>query len=227
MLVMVDNTVLNTNSRPSGIERILRPYGVIVHQDIIAVGHEMRSGPLTGGRPVASHELSKPFSRGQAMLDQACCLETQKAEKKDFGVRPILEGTDRSWGEKDFGRQFSYDEARDLAGPTILGTTVVPVGDDAARRARIVVFSDVDWVTNQMLEDKDIAQWSVNVNLFVASVNWMVGRMENVGIPPKEEDAHTADVKPGVRSRLFWGIVVGPAALMIALGIYVWRVRSR
>ena len=26
---------------------------------------------------------------------------------------------------------------------------------------------------------------------------------------------------------LVWGIVVGPAALMIALGIYVWRVRSR
>ena len=227
MLVMVDNTVLNRDSRPSGIERILRPYGVVIHQDTIAVGYEMRSGLMTGGRPVASHELSRPFSRRQAMLKQACCLETVKAEKENFGVRPILEGTDRSWGEKDFGRQFSYDKDEDLAGPTILGATVVPVGDDAARRARIVVFSDVDWVTNERLEDRDVARWSVNVDLFVASVNWLVGRMENVGIPPKEEDVHTADVKPDQRARLFWGIVVGPAALMIALGIYVWRVRSR
>jgi hypothetical protein len=227
MLVMVDNTVLNRNSRPSGIERILRPYGVIIHQDVIAVGHEMRSSRMTGGQPVASQELSRPSSRGQALLYQACCLETEKAEKENYGVRPILEGTDGSWGERDFGRQFSYDEDEDLAGPTILGTTVVPIGDDAARRASIVVFSDVDWLTNQMLENWDVARWSVNVDLFAASVNWMVGRMENVGIPPKEQDVRTADVKPDQRSRLFWGIVVGPTALMIALGIYVWRVRSR
>jgi hypothetical protein len=88
----------------------------------------MRSGQVTKGVPNASNEVSEPFRRGQAMLYQPCCLETQKAEKEGFGVRPILEGTDGSWGEKGFGRGLRYDKDEDLEGPTILGVTVVPVG---------------------------------------------------------------------------------------------------
>jgi hypothetical protein len=85
----------------------------------------------------------------------------------------------------------------------------------------------VDWLTNQILEDPIVRRFSVNVDLFGASVNWLVGRTENIGIPPKEEDVRIADVKPGQRKQLFVGIVVGPVLMMIALGVYVWRVRSR
>jgi hypothetical protein len=227
MLVLLDNTVLNEGDHPSGIERLLKPYGIIVHQDKVAVGYEMRGGPVTKGVPNASNEPSSAFARSEAYLYRPCCLETEKAEKESYGVRPILEGTDGSWGETDFGRRLSYDEDQDMKGPTVLGVTAVPVGEDEAERARIVVFSDVDWLTNQFLEDPAVARFGVNVDLFVASVNWMVGRMENVGISPKEEDVRIADVRQEQRSQLFWGIVIGPSALMIALGIYVWRARSR
>ena len=227
MLVMLDNTVTSKGHRPSGIERVLEPYGVTVRQKLVAVGLEMRSGPVTKGVPNASNEVSQPFRRRQVMLYQPCCLETEKARKERFGVRTILEGTDGSWGESEFGRQLRYDKDKDLEGPTILGVSVVPVGEDAAKRARIVVFSDVDWLTNQILEDPVVRRFSVNVDLFAASVNWMVGRMENIGIPPREEDVRVADVRPGQRKQLFVGIVVGPVLMMIALGVYVWRVRSR
>lgn len=227
MLVLVDNTVTNRDRHPSGIERILKPYGIIVRQDRVGVGPETRRARITKGIPASTHDLSAPFRRREALLYQPCCLETEKAEKEDYGVRPILEGTDGSWGESEFGPQFAYDEKEDMEGPTVLGVTAVPAGEDEAGKARIVVFADVDWLTNQQLEDPIVMRYSVNVHLFVASVNWMVGRMENIGIPPKEEDVRIADVKQDQRTQLFAGVVIGPVLLMMALGIYVWRVRSR
>ena len=69
--------------------------------------------------------------------------------------------------------------------------------------------------------------YSANSDLFLNSVNWMVGKRENIGIQPKEQMSRTVSMTGDRKDRVFWGAVVLPALAMVVLGIVVWRLRSR
>lgn len=215
---------------PSGLERLVAKYGIEVEQYALARGPEMiLTGANTIGIPSGFHEISKPLKRHQAMFYQACCLKTKTPEKKGLRTWILVEGTEGSWGEKKPDRSARYDSGEDVSGPTILAAAAGPSdakGETPESKGKLVVFADADFLSNQMMRDINYRQ-SANADLFLNSVNWMVGRRENVGIAPKEREKRTAIVTPSRRTRLFWGGVVGPAALMVILGIYVWRVRSR
>jgi hypothetical protein len=242
LLVLLDNLVLNPGHSASGIERVLAGYGVGVRQDVVAAGPESVLVDLGSGRrvlntrgwtiglPSAFHEVSRPLAAHRAFLFQACCLEETRARKEGYMTWRLLEGDDRSWGEKDPSRSAAYDEDADLAGPTILALAVSASHEEGElaveNPAKIVVFSDADFLSNQFMESPNY-RYSANMSVFLNAVNWMVGRRENIGIEPKERQRRTAVITPRRRSRLFWGVVVGPAVLMVVLGIVVWRMRSR
>jgi len=231
LIVMFDALVPGRKEpSPSGLERVVAKYGVEVEQAAIARGPEMiLMGANTVGIPTGLHDISKPLKRHQAMFYQACCLKTKTPDKKGTRTWTLVEGTEGSWGEKRPDRSARYDPGEDIAGPTILAVAAGPSDskdEPPESKGKLVVFADADFLSNQMMRDINYRE-SANVDLFLNSVNWMVGRRENVGIAPKERERRTAIVTPSRRARLFWGGAVGPAALMVALGIYVWRARSR
>jgi hypothetical protein len=242
LLVLLDNLVLNPGHSPSGIERVLAGYGVGVRQGVVAAGPETVVVDLATGRrvlntrgwtiglPSAFHEISKPLANQEARLFQACCLEETRAQKEGYMTWRLLEGLDESWGETDPSRSAAYDEDADLAGPTILALAVSASHEEGElaveNPAKIVVFADADFVSNQFMERPNYRH-SASMSVFLNAFNWMVGRRENIGIEPKERRRRTAVITPRRRARLFWGTVLGPAVLMVVLGIVVWRMRSR
>ena len=215
----------------SGLERLLKKYGVEVHQDVMAVGQEMRTG-YTYGIPHEYHEISEPLSRKTVLLRNACVLKTASPEKEGFDAKAILEGTDGSWGEKDPTGRLRYDKDVDIAGPTTLGVAVGPAKSDPSTpfgptgRAHVVAFADADFLSDRLMADSGVAM-AANTDLFLNSVNWMVGKTENIGIQPRERERRAVHMTPVRRRRLFWGAVVLPALAMVILGIAVWRLRSR
>ena len=213
------------------VETKSKKYGVEVHQDVMAVGQEMRTG-YTYGIPHEYHDISEPLSRKTVLLRNACVLETASPEKEGFDAKAILEGTDGSWGEKDPTGRLRYDKDVDIAGPTTLGVAVGPAKSDPSTplgptgRAHVVAFADADFLSDRLMADSGVAM-AANTDLFLNSVNWMVGKTENIGIQPRERERRAVHMTPVRRRRLFWGAVILPALAMVILGIVVWRLRSR
>ncbi|MHC5055684.1 MAG: GldG family protein [Planctomycetota bacterium] len=215
----------------SGLERLLRKFGVEVHQDVMAVGQEIVTG-RTHGIPHEYHEISEHLSRKTVLLRNACVLKTTSPEKEGFDARGILEGTDGSWGERDLSGRLRYNKDTDIAGPTTLGVAVGPRKSDPSTpfgptgRAHIVVFADADFLSDRLMADPQF-RFAANTDLFLNAVNWMVGKTENIGIQPRERERRAVHMTPVRRTRVFWGAVVLPALAMVVLGIVVWRLRSR
>jgi ABC-type uncharacterized transport system involved in gliding motility auxiliary subunit len=166
----------------------------------------------------------------RAAFFQAACLEVTSAQRPGYEARTLLSGNPGSWGERRPDRSATYDEKEDVAGPVVLAAAVGPSTAPEAvmpvNPAKIVVFADADFVSNLMANDK-LFKLFVNRDLFLNAVNWMVERTENIGIVSRERERRTATVTPERRTRLFWGAFVAPLVVMVALGIFVWRARSR
>jgi hypothetical protein len=232
LFVTLDHLDKRAGHVRSGIERLLKKYGVEVHQDVMAVGHEMGTGYIYG-IPNEYHEISEHLSRKRVYLRrEVCVLKTASPDKEGFDTRAILEGTDGSWGEKDPSGRLRYDKDTDIAGPTTLGIAVGPAKSDPSTpfgptgRAHIVAFADADFLSDRLMADSGVAM-AANTDLFLNSVNWMVGKTQNIGIQPRERERRAVHMTPVRRTRVFWGAVVLPALLMVVLGIIVWRLRSR
>ncbi|MHC4248288.1 MAG: GldG family protein [Planctomycetota bacterium] len=232
LLVALDLLDTRQGHVRSGLERLLKKYGVEVHQDVMAVGREMAFTSVTIGIPSGYHEISEPLSTRQAMLHQACVLDTGSPVKEGYDARRVLEGTDGSWGERDLRGAMRYSKDKDMAGPTTLGVAVGPRESDPSTpfgptgRAHIVVFADADFLSNQLMSDRNVS-FSANSDLFLNAVNWMAGKTENIGIQPREQMRRTVSMTQSRKTRVFWGAVVLPALAMVVLGIVVWRLRSR
>ena len=229
LLVMLDHLDAKAGEKPSGLERILGEYGVVVRQDAMALGPEsLVLGARAIGQPDARHEISSPVARRQALFHRACVLGTRPAEKEGYRTDVVVEGTDGSWGERKLDKTPRYDKGDDVAGPTTLGVAIGPKSGMQApdSPASIVVFADADFVSNQFMADATFRH-SANPDLFLNAVNWMVGRTENIGIAPRERDRRTVVMTPSRRWKFVVGAVLLPAALMAVLGICVWLIRSR
>jgi len=232
LLVALDLLDTKQGHVKSGLERLLKKYGVEVHQDVMAVGREMAFTSFTVGLPSKYHEVSESLSTRQAMLHQACVLDIGPSSKEGYEASRILEGTDGSWGERELKGPMRYSKENDIAGPTTLGVAVGPRKGDPSTdfgvqgKAHIVVFSDADFLSKLLMSSPNFA-YSANSDLFMNAVNWMVGKRENIGIQPKEQMSRTVSMTGDRKDRVFWGAVVLPALAMVVLGIVVWRLRSR
>ena len=145
--------------------------------------------------------------------------------------------TAEGWGETDLenlARVELGDE--DLAGPVSLGVAVSaqkPAATEEGGSAeggaerdspaplgeRLVVIGDATFATNGQLQNVG------NVTLVSNALNWLVERESLVGIAAKTPESVSLSLNAGQMSRIFWLTVVGLPALVVALGIFVYRRR--
>lgn len=232
LLVMLDLLDKRAGHVRSGLERLLKKYGIEIYRDVMAMDQRVLAGyRYTYGVPHEYHAISEPISRKRVLLRKACVMRTVSSEKPGLEAKPILQGTKDSWGETNPSGRLRYDKDSDIPGPTTLGVAVGPARNDpsavfgAIGRAHIVAFADADLFSDRIMSDPGVAM-AANTDLFLNSVNWIAGKTENIGIQPRSHErrlVHMTDVR---RKRVFWGAVVLPALAMIILGIVVWRFRS-
>ena len=231
LLVTLDLLEKRDGHVRSGLERLLKKYGVVVHQDVMAVGQEIAFG-YTSGIPNSYHKISEALTTREVILHRACVLEAASPEKEGYDASRMLEGSDGSWGERELKGDMRYDKDKDISGPTTLGVAVGPLESaqpgpsGPAGTAHIVVFADADFLSDRLMSNRNV-KFSANSDLFLNSVNWMVGKTENIGIQPREQERRLVHMTPSRLTRVFWGAVVLPALAMVVLGIVVWRLRSR
>jgi ABC-type uncharacterized transport system involved in gliding motility auxiliary subunit len=155
-----------------------------------------------------------------------------------YRVTQLVETTADGWGETNLAalRRVDKDPA-DFGGPVPVGVAVeaeapaetppvapgAAAGTEPARpRARLVVFGDSDFATNQLL------QANVGNSVLLANaLNWLVEREALLGIPPRKTEQVRLNLTEG-QVYTVWGLaVLGLPGLALVAGLWVWARRRR
>ncbi len=227
LLVMIDPRA-NTD-----LGDLVRTWGVDLGDDIVVDRSLALFGRATS--PFAQsydpdHEITKDM-RETALFHVV--RSVRNGEGADF--TELVHTGDASWAERDLDTFFGEGVAEfgdgDLEGPVSVAvagtlsfeTDAAPPdaagGNDAevgSLDARVAVFGDVDFASNELVEA------SGNSDLFVNTVNWLMGDIEAISIRPKLSRASRFQLSNEqflrIRTLSLFAI---PQVLALA-GVFVW-----
>lgn len=180
----------------------------------------------------ASYDPGHEITRG--LRDPSLFHEVRSVKAK-AGFSEIVFTGDGSWGETDLALLDSEGKVAqddvDLAGPvpvavagrpTLPGDGAPPApaeGEEAAAAKddpRLVVFGDADFAANEFLDAYS------NRNLFVNSVNWLLGDVEAISIRPSQSRASRFELSAEqFRSIRSMSLFVLPEAIAV-LAVFTW-----
>ncbi|HVP28629.1 MAG TPA: Gldg family protein [Myxococcota bacterium] len=218
----------------SGLEPELAKWGVAVGNDVVvdrvlAVFNRATS-PFSA--EYGKHPISERL-REKTLFHMVRSVQPNEAGKKLF--TELVLTSRESWAERDLARFYKEGVAErgaaDLAGPVPVAVAGTPAGFPTATEKkegeksatpRLVVFGDSDFLTNEMFSAGS------NRDLFVNSVNWLLGDVEAISIRPNQSRASRLRQLSGeefLRIR-FLSLFVLPELIALA-GVYAWWSRRR
>jgi ABC-type uncharacterized transport system involved in gliding motility auxiliary subunit len=231
LLVMVDP---NTKS---DLPQKLATWGVAVGNDVVVdprLGIFGRAAmPFAAQYP--THAITKGI-REPTLFNLVSSVSAEPDAKGRF--TEIVRTGDESWAESDLARLFADGQVErgegDRPGPVsvaVAGEPAVPgappppaEGSDAAKDAkkpRLVVFGDSDFASNEFIDAYR------NRDLFVNSVNWLLGDVESIAIRPNRSRASRMQLATEEFLRLrFLSLFVLPELIAFA-GTFAWWSRRR
>jgi ABC-type uncharacterized transport system involved in gliding motility auxiliary subunit len=214
----------------TNLSELLLDWGVVLGDDVI-VDHALAvygqaTTPIAGeydGR----HPITAPL-REPTLFPVARSVEFDVEAGWDYSTL-VKTGND-SWAERDLdawrdsGRA-EYD-SDDLDGPVPVAIAGVPriesaEGEPAATAGRIVVFGDSDFATNEFFDALR------NRDLFINSVNWLAGDIEQITLRPNISRASSFQMSQDQFRRIqYLSLFVLPEAIAI-FGVVVWWFRRK
>ena len=221
----------------TGIEDLVSLWGVKIDDSVVV---DLASR-LLGGNPMMpviteydkSHEITKDFHAATFMFFARRVF----SEKTVEGVEKIeiAKTSVRSWAEKDYkSESISFDQGKDVQGPVpvVVAAEGIPgtkgevvygtMAEHSAKKARIVVAGDSDFISNQLL---DLA---ANRDLGINIINWLAEQGELISIRPKERKGGKIIMTPGQGKLVFWLSVVVMPLIMLFGAIFAYiRKRKR
>ena len=228
----------------------VRTWGVTLGDDVVVDRELALFGRATtpfARRYAESHEITKDL-KDTTIFNVARSVRSAGDGKASL-VELVFTG-DASWAETNLARFYGEGSAElddaDLRGPVsvaVAGTLrLAPAGEAPqaaegapeepaqaeaaaakaeAKEARIAVFGDSDFASNELIEAYR------NRDLFVNTVNWLIGDVEAISIRPVRSRASRFDLSAeqflSIRSL---SLFVLPEAIAIA-GVLVWWSRRR
>jgi ABC-type uncharacterized transport system involved in gliding motility auxiliary subunit len=213
----------------------LRSWGVDVGDDIIVDRKLALFGRATtpfAERYDTSHAITKDM-RETTLFHVARSIRPGE----DSELSEIVFTGEGSWAERDLERFFQEGTAElnddDLEGPVSIAVagrprleasdaeTEVEESQEEEAEARLVVFGDADFAANEMVEAYS------NRDLFVNSVNWLMGDVEAISIRPKLSRASRFQLSAEQFLRIrSLSLFVLPEAIAV-IGVFVWWSRRR
>jgi len=224
----------------------VRSWGVQLGDDIVVDRQLALFGRATtpfAGSYAPAHEITKELHDTTLF---SAVRSVRSAGNGTGSLTELVFTGDDSWAETDLAR--FYDEGKadledsDLRGPVsvaVAGTVKLGAGDAGApaspgeasegqvpaagssKEARIAVFGDSDFATNELIEAYR------NRDLFVNTVNWLIGDVEAISIRPVRSRASRFELSAEqflqIRSL---SLFVLPEAIAI-VGVVVWWSRRR
>jgi ABC-type uncharacterized transport system involved in gliding motility auxiliary subunit len=218
----------------TGIVERVAAWGVTLGDDVI-VDRALALFGRAMSPFAASYDPEHEITRD---LRDATLFHEARSVSAGDGFSEIVFTGDASWAERDLSRldgqrEIAFDEG-DLRGPVPVGAAGQPTltADPSAGEAagaeeaedageepaspRLVVFGDADFASNEYL-----GAYS-NLDLFVNSVNWLMGDIEAIAVRPNRSRASRFQLtSEQFRTIRTVSLFVLPEAIAV-LGVFVW-----
>ena len=223
-LIMLD-PVLAAQERPSGLEDLLKSYGVEVQDDLVI--DPARRLPFFDLSAVyvtdfRSHPVVNGLQGVAVLLPVARSVTTVSAPGATSAI--LLTTSGQGWGETNLEQLVktgqAQKDAKDIPGPVSLGVAAQSEGGKD-KGWRLVVFGNSAFATNAQIANAG------NANLGVNAVNWLARQEEALGIAPRAPEQVQLFLSATQMRTVFLLSLVGLPGLAIVLGVAVWWRRRR
>ncbi|MCF6157045.1 MAG: hypothetical protein E3K32_00420 [wastewater metagenome] len=240
-----------TPNTPTGFKTLLAEYGIMAHDDVVVYSkvnmplfgiQTVAEIYIGNDEYAAEHPITKDLKGFNTIFFGACSVDaTPPNDQMPYQATVLMHAPERSWGERDVenlrSKKPENNSDIDLQGPVSLGvasqvkelpkavTQSHPeyANDPKAKPqgARLVVFGDVDFATNEYIENPG------NSDLFRNSINWLGKKETQLGISAKPPDFRKATISPAQMKVIFWVSIAGIPVIPIIVGSFVWWRRRR
>lgn len=211
-----------------GLERIFRPYGVEVGNDLVIEPNPAAKAFGFGpDSPVVqtfeAHPITNKLRGGATLFHRARSVQP-KVGLANLEVVTLIRTGASSWGETRLDADPALDED-DVPGPVPIAVAVVR--NTAAHpnklddEARMVVFGDHHFANNRF------SAMSANADLFLNAVTWLAGDEDRITIRPKTRKGDRLPLTETQQTGIVFFSVNLLPLLIVGLGFSVWAVRRR
>jgi ABC-type uncharacterized transport system involved in gliding motility auxiliary subunit len=213
----------------TGLEDLLTEWGLTLGHEIIVdpspnltlLGFDASNTLVLN---YSSHDIVKDL-RLASLFPVARSIHFSSTLTQNLDYQALAKTGSESWGETNFtSRQARFDPAHDRKGPLDIAAAVEQQGEEGESKtsgARLVVFGDSDFATNGFFN------FSGNSDLFMASVNWLAQEKDLISIRPKDAQFSPLILTQRQGRVLFYFPVIVLPAVVIAVGIGIWRGRKK
>jgi len=222
------------------LAKTLSDWGVELGNDAIVDRLQSMFGqamsPMAG--QYADHEITRDM-REVTLFPMARSVRPRPADPEappESGPHfvELVRTSENAWAERDLDQLFQNGTAElgadDQAGPVPLAVAgrpktisapPPPAEGQKLREPRLVVFGDSDFASNQVIDAYR------NRDLFVNSVNWLLGDVEAISIRPNKSRASRLTLSTEQLSQIrYVALFVLPQAIAI-FGVFAWWSRRR
>ncbi len=175
----------------------------------------------------ASYSSTAPITQHTTtvtIMPEARSLQLSKTPPESISATPLIQTAQNSWGETDLASlqknppQIAFDQNSDIAGPLTLAASA----EDAATKARVVVFGNSAFATDRGFDAY------ANGDIFVNSVDWAVQEGNLINLTPHTPIARTFNPPSQIEFiAILLGSVIVIPGLIVAAGISNWLARRR
>ena len=213
-----------------GLDRVFRPYGVVVGDNVIIdpnpASKALGFGPDT---PVIKDFEAHPITnklRGSAVLFPRARSVTPRVNLARLEVNTLVQTGATAWGDTTYRGATSFArEENDVPGPVSIAVAITrntaAAASKTADQARLVVVGDANFINNRFMA------MTGNRDLFLNAANWLSGEEDRITIrpPPRYGDRLplTETQQYGI---MFFSVNLLPL-LIIGIGFSVWALRQR
>jgi len=217
----------------SGLEDLLAEWGVIVGDDFVIDTSGI--GSLFGldfTTPVAVTYGDHPITEKHRGL--MTFFQLGRSVRFDGGDRAEVEGVDlvetsaQGWAETDLSvleakgrRTVKLDEEVDRPGPVSLAAAVWAKEEEGGEGARMVVFGDSDFATNQFFD------YQGNGDLVLNALSWLAEDESLISIRPRQAGYNPIALTESQGEWIFWVTVVLIPAAVALLGVLIVSRKGR
>lgn len=234
----------------TGFRTLLGEYGMVVRDDIVIYntvkmplfGIQTVAEIYVKNEEYGDHRITNDLKNYNTILYGACSIDAAPLnDQMPYEAKVLMYAPDSAWGETDIAdlkyKKPEKNMETDVLSPISLAaasqvkelpksvTQAHPAmaNDPNAKPtgARLVVFGDVDFATNEFGDNPG------NHDLVRNSINWLAKKETQLGISAKDADFRKAVIHPKQMKVIFWGSIAGIPVIPIIIGGIVWWKRRR
>jgi ABC-type uncharacterized transport system involved in gliding motility auxiliary subunit len=153
-----------------------------------------------------------------AFPDVRVVIQTQSPALKDVTQTPLMQTTDKGWALTDLkSKTLKFRPGLDTKGPVTMAVACEwALPTDATKRARLVVYGNSNFFTNQFLQGYG------NLDLGLNSFSWAAQVENKITIHPKEDSMRVMNLSNVSANFIYYLTVWVMPIAILALGGWVW-----